>query len=118
MNTLHFKWFVWLLGDHEHAGALKCLMGALFLKYCPGHLTCRAFERFVLDYHEGKLSGRQRSVFAFHMRICPRCRVHFESYVRAIELGQKLFARDDEALVPEDVPEELIKAILATRASP
>ena len=28
-------------GNHEHAGARKRLMGAMFLKYCPGHLTRR-----------------------------------------------------------------------------
>ena len=79
----------------------------------PGMLTCREFEDFVYDYYEGDLDPRQRAVFERHMRLCPMCRVHFDSYLRAVALGRQI-CEDDETL-PQDMPEELIQAIVAAR---
>ncbi len=90
-------------------------MASLFMKYAPGQMTCSEFEGFLLDYYEGRLSSRERYVFEIHMRVCPMCRVYFESYLRTIELlGPRLF-EDADASVPSDIPEELIEAILAAR---
>ena len=115
MKRLLLKWIIWLMGDPDQAGPLKRKMGALFLRHFPGQITCAEFEAFVLDYHEGALGDRQRRLFDFHMTICPMCRVYFEGYLRTIELGRKVFGTEEES-VPDDVPEELVKAILAARA--
>ncbi|MDJ0789379.1 MAG: zf-HC2 domain-containing protein [Myxococcota bacterium] len=91
-------------------GPLKQRLGSWMLKSLPGMLTCEEFEAFVHDYHEGTLGEKQRRRFDLHMEICPRCRTHFDDYVRTVALGQRL-CEDDETL-PEGMPEELVGAIL------
>ena len=108
---------IWMrrkLRDHENASPLMRRLGAIFLRYGPYQLTCAEFERFVLDYHEGQLSKRQRSVFEFHMQICPMCDVHFQSYVKAVEMGQRL-CDDEDRDQPAELPDELVAAILDSR---
>jgi hypothetical protein len=105
-----------LLHEHERAGPIKRQLGAAFLRHAPRQLTCAEFERFVLDYHEGHLTDRQRSLFEFHMEICPMCRVHFQSYVKTVEMGQRLFS-DEMAHEQVDLPDELIVAIVEARRS-
>jgi len=73
-------------------------------------LTCRQVEAFVIDYHEGQLPEKQRKQFDLHLALCPMCRVHFESYLRSIALGQALFKEEDRA--QDAMPEELVGAIL------
>jgi hypothetical protein len=89
-------------------------LGAFFLRFAPHQITCAEFERFVIDYYEGQLSARQRSVFDFHMRICPMCDVHFQSYVKAIEMGRRAFQEEDAAR-PAELPKDLVMAILEAR---
>lgn len=104
------------LRDHGNVPLPQRILGALFLRYAPYQLTCAEFERFVLDYHEGLLSPRQRARFEFHMRICPMCDVHFQSYVKAVRMGQRLHA-DEDADRQVALPEELVAAIVASRRS-
>ncbi len=42
------------------------------------------------------------------------CRVYFDSYLQTIELGIRICATDDED-APEELPEELVAAILEAR---
>ena len=76
-------------------------------------LTCAEFEDFVHDAHDGVLPDRTRRRFERHMALCPMCRAHFESYVRAVALGRKICETDDA--LPDDLPEELVGAILLAR---
>ena len=110
-RELAVRAFVRFMGPHDQAGPLKKRLGSFFLRRGPGQLTCTEFESFVYDYYEGALTPKQRRTFDLHMRLCPMCRTHFESYVRTIELGQKLC--EDEERLPNDMPEELVGAILA-----
>ncbi len=48
------------------------------------------------------------------MRLCRECREYLAAYQRTIEIGREAFKSADETL-PEDVPEDLIKAILEAR---
>jgi hypothetical protein len=87
---------------------------AVMLRRLPGMITCAEFELFVVDHYEGELSARQRRLFERHMALCPRCRVDWERYCKAVALGRSLFAaegRDDPAPVDED----LVAAVLAAR---
>ena len=102
------------LRDHENAPLWLRRLGAFFLRFAPHQITCAEFERFVIDYYEGQLSARQRSMFDFHMRICPMCDVHFQSYVKAIEMGRQL-CQEEEAAQPTELPKDLVMAILETR---
>ena len=89
---------------------LKAMMAKL-----PLMVSCQQFEEFVLDYFEGTLSRRQRILFDLHLAFCPDCRAYLAAYRRAMEMGRSVFPEPDAAL-PEDVPEDLVQAVLAARA--
>ena len=77
-------------------------------------ITCKEFEDFVQRYLDGELTGSQKSKFEWHMRICRECREYLAAYQRTMELGRAVF-NSECAPVPDDVPEDLIKAILDAR---
>ena len=84
------------------------------LKRMHRMITCAEFEDFVLSYLEGELPARQRSMFEWHIRLCRECREYLAAYQRAMELGRIVMSPPDEP-VSEDVPEDLVKAILEAR---
>ncbi len=99
--------------NQNKPGLLRRVKGAM-LKHMHRMITCKEFEDFVLRYLDGELSARQRSVFELHMRLCRECREYLAAYRRTIEVGREASKSADEAL-PDDVPEDLIKAILEAR---
>ena len=86
----------------------------LMLKRMHHMITCTEFEDFVLSYLDGELTKRQRSVFEWHLRICRECRDYLAAYQRAAELGRSVL-HSPKDMLPEDVPEDLIRAILDAR---
>ncbi len=80
----------------------------------PLMLTCREFEDFVLDYFEGTLPTKQRVIFDMHLMMCRDCRGYLAAYRRSVALGKAVFEWQ-ESLVPSDVPEDLVDAILAAK---
>ena len=86
----------------------------VMLNRFPLMINCREFEEFILDYQEGTLPKRQRRIFEFHIRLCRECRDYLAAYRRTMEVSKRLYEETDAAL-PEDVPEDLIRAILAAR---
>jgi anti-sigma factor RsiW len=84
------------------------------LKRVHGMITCKEFEDFVLSYLDGGLPAHQRSLFEWHMRICRECREYLAAYQHALAVGRAVLPSPDDP-VPEDVPEDLIKAILESR---
>ncbi len=79
-------------------------------------MTCREFADFMMDYLSAELSSETRAQFEHHLDICANCRKYLNSYEQTIKLGRRAF-EDDDAPVPADVPEELVKAVLAARRS-
>lgn len=100
--------------DQRKTGFGRWLKG-LMLRRMHRMITCREFEEFVLRYLDGDLATGQRSVFELHLRICRECREYLAAYRRTLELGEAVLAAPDDP-VPGDVPEDLIKAVLAARA--
>ena len=92
---------------------MRRLKGAM-LKHMHGMITCQEFEEFVLRYLDGELPAAQRRVFEWHMRLCRECREYLAAYRRAIEIGKATLGAPDGP-VPENVPEDLISAILSAR---
>ena len=86
----------------------------LMLRKLPLMIDCAQFENFLIDYLEGDLTDRQRAVFEFHLKICRECRDYLAAYGRTIEVGKAAFA-DPSADLPDDVPEDLVKAVLEAR---
>ena len=77
-------------------------------------MTCREFADFMMDYLSGELSPESRAEFDYHLNVCSNCRRYLASYEETVKLGKRAF-EDDEANVPAQVPEDLVKAILAAR---
>lgn len=78
-------------------------------------MTCRELIDFLMAYLDGELPPARRAVFDEHLEICEACQRYLESYRATISLGQAACAEDDA--VPEDVPEELVQAVLAARTT-
>jgi len=89
---------------------MRKIKGAM-LKRMHGMITCREFEGFIASYLDDTLDDRRRRVFQWHLRICRECREYLAAYQRAMELGINVLESTDDA-IPDDVPEDLIKAIL------
>jgi len=94
-------------------GLMRSLKGAM-LRRMHGMITCSEFEEFVLGYLGGELPARQAKIFEWHLRICRECREYLAAYRRTIEIGKAVLGPTDES-VPEDVPEDLIRAVLNAR---
>jgi anti-sigma factor (TIGR02949 family) len=77
-------------------------------------MTCREVIDFLMEYLSGELSASERAEFEQHLAECPDCSAYLKSYEETIKLGKAVFA-DLDAPVPQDVPEELVQAILASR---
>ena len=76
-------------------------------------LTCRELIDFIAAYLDAELPPQQRDAFEYHLSLCPHCVHYLESYRETLRLGKQACV-DDEP-VPQDVPEELLAAILAAR---
>ena len=75
------------------------------------YITCRQLIDFIADYVDGALDEVSREDFERHLGVCPSCRAYLASYRETMSLTK--IAITDEP--PEDVPEELVRAILAHR---
>ena len=94
-------------------GLMRRFKGTM-LRRMHSMITCREFEEFVLGYLEGELPARQVKIFEWHLRICRECREYLDAYSRTIETGKAVLGPDN-APVPEDIPEDLVRAVLESR---
>jgi putative zinc finger protein len=77
-------------------------------------VTCREFADFMMDCLSNELAGESRTQFEYHLTLCVNCRKYLRSYEETVKLGKRAFDDGDSAL-PADVPDDLVKAILAAR---
>ncbi len=77
-------------------------------------MNCQECVEFLMAYLEGTLPPEELRVFEEHMRRCPPCVDYLETYRRTVELG-KAACRCESEEIPAEVPEGLIRAILAAR---
>ena len=94
-------------------GLMRWLKG-LMLKHMHGMITCREFEEFIHDYLAGELPASKVRVFEWHLKLCRECREYLAAYRASLEIGRNSLGAPD-APPPDDVPEDLIKAILDAR---
>ncbi len=76
-------------------------------------MTCRELIDFLAAYLDGELAPAERSAFEAHLAVCPHCVDYLASYRTTILLEKQAFG--GEAEVPEEVPPELVSAILDAR---
>lgn len=77
-------------------------------------LTCRDFVNTMDDYVEDRMLPEQRAIFERHLSVCPDCTSYIESYRRTMKLTRQTLD-DPDSKVPDSVPEDLVRAILAAR---
>jgi predicted anti-sigma-YlaC factor YlaD len=90
----------------------KRIHGVMFK--LPLMITCNEFESFILAYLEGDLPKRQKLVFEFHLKMFRECREYLQAYRASIELARDAHGAEFTHL-SNQVPEDLVKAILAAR---
>ena len=76
-------------------------------------MTCKEHVEFLMDYLDGLLSEPERRRFEEHLDECPDCVAYLATYREAVRLGKEACMAGDS--IPTDVPEELVRAILAAR---
>ena len=77
-------------------------------------MKCREFTEFIVDYLMGALPEETRALFERHISRCDNCRSYLSNYQATLALEQEAFVEED-AEIPEGVPEDLIQAILNAR---
>lgn len=80
----------------------------------PLMITCNEFESFILAYLEDDLAPRQKSVFELHLKMCRECRDYLAAYRLSLDLAKGALGKDRDHL-EDDIPEDLVKAVLAAR---
>lgn len=76
-------------------------------------MTCREFASFMLEYLTGELSPETLAKFEWHLSRCRNCTEYLAQYRATIAAG-KVAYQDLEADVPDEVPEDLVRAILSS----
>jgi anti-sigma factor (TIGR02949 family) len=77
-------------------------------------VTCRDVLEFLMAYLDGELPAHERMLFERHLAECPPCIDYLGTYREAIALGK---AACEGSPACGEIPEELVKAILAARPS-
>ncbi|MCG3127247.1 MAG: hypothetical protein CHACPFDD_02105 [Phycisphaerae bacterium] len=77
-------------------------------------MTCREIAAFLTQYADGELPLWQRAAFNVHLAVCSECREYLKSYDLTVKLA-RLATTPDDTPVPANIPDELVRAILASR---
>ena len=83
-------------------------------------ISCRELIDFLDAYEDDTLEPDRRAVFDRHVNACPPCLAYLESYRATVAAGRSVCdadAKDGEAPA-EELPEELVRAILSARRKP
>jgi len=75
-------------------------------------ITCVEFEQFIVDYLEDTLPASKRKLFERHLNVCRECKEYLAGYQLTKTLYTKKIHLDNE-FTPEEVPQDLIAAIIA-----
>jgi len=76
-------------------------------------ITCREVDSFLDDYLEGSLPEESRRTFEMHLGRCPPCRVYMDAYLKTAALAKSSAAGSGPS--QDEIPEELVNAILAAQ---
>jgi anti-sigma factor RsiW len=78
-------------------------------------VTCREFVDFIMEYLDGELPSDVHLPFERHISLCPDCDRYLQQYRATVATSRAAFANCGDGELPDDVPEELITAILESR---
>ncbi len=77
-------------------------------------MTCRELIEFLWRYLDGEVNDAERLEFELHLAQCTSCAAYMESY-RTTKRLERLGFEDLDAPVPEEVPDELVQAVLTAK---
>ncbi|HEX9493992.1 MAG TPA: anti-sigma factor [Thermoanaerobaculia bacterium] len=72
-------------------------------------MNCREVIGFLMEYLDGALAAAERSEFEKHLAVCRSCVAYLRTYEQTVRM--EVTTRIEEVTVPE----ELVRAILASR---
>jgi anti-sigma factor RsiW len=73
-------------------------------------ITCREMLTFLAEYLSGALPPARREAFEEHLSFCQECIAYVNNYQTIVGLAR----RASEPL-PDDVPGDLVRALVAAR---
>jgi anti-sigma factor RsiW len=79
-------------------------------------ITCRELIEFLDDYVADRLASNVRERFESHLSVCRHCWDYLATYRETIALARGAM-RSETADAAAALPDELVRAILAARAS-
>jgi anti-sigma factor RsiW len=79
-------------------------------------MTCREFADFIHGYLTGELRADVLALFEEHIAVCANCVTYLAQYRDAMAMGRAAFD-DLDADVPDDVPEDLVGAMMRCLAA-
>ena len=79
-------------------------------------MKCRELAEFLNDYVSGELPEENRVHFEFHLSKCKNCHEYLVQYEVTIKAGK--IACDEMSDEMGSMPDELVKAVLASRSKP
>jgi anti-sigma factor RsiW len=74
--------------------------------------TCREVIGFLLEYLSGDLPPERERAFEEHLAECPSCVAYLRTYRTTVRMAREAMVT---AGPPEELPRELLQAILAAR---
>ena len=74
-------------------------------------MTCQQLIDFIMSYLDNELPPDQRAEFDRHMAVCPSCVNYLRTYEKSVLLAKACASEP----VPEEVPDSLVQAILASQ---
>jgi anti-sigma factor RsiW len=77
-------------------------------------MKCRELAEFLMDYVSGDLPAERRQHFEFHLSKCPNCHEYLVQYEITIK-SCKVACGEMSDELPANIPEDLVKAVLAAR---
>ena len=77
-------------------------------------MKCLELAEFLFEYVSGDLPTERREHFEFHLSKCTNCHEYLVQYQMTIKVG-KIACGEMSDELPVDIPEELVKAVLAAR---
>jgi anti-sigma factor RsiW len=80
-------------------------------------LSCREFVGLLYEYLLGGLGAERTAEMNAHLAACPSCVAYLKTYEASIRMGRMALAPSDDP-VPDEVPEALVRAVLAARRRP
>jgi len=76
-------------------------------------ITCKELIAFLADYLEGELPPERNREFERHLAVCDSCVQYIATYEQSIRMARAAMSAPE--LRVEDVPEDLVRAILSAR---